>query len=130
LTPISESVIIVTMNNTNKIIDALAMRVSPHDWHKRWYSGEGDRRVTDPEIARLVEAVVRECMHTGRQAQIAGQMVDTAMFDHFELNRTEMVWECNQCGSQEYTMAISEDDVHDLGCGRCGGDEWHKAEAR
>ena len=36
-------------------------------------------------------------------------------------------WECNECGSQEYTMSVSEDDVHNLGCGNCGGDEWHKA---
>lgn len=47
-----------------------------------------------------------------------------------EPSKAEMVWECNECGSQEYTMAISEDDVQSLGCGRCGGDEWHKAEAR
>lgn len=40
------------------------------------------------------------------------------------------VWECNECGSQEYTMAVSEDDVHCLGCSKCGGDEWHKEVAR
>lgn len=38
-------------------------------------------------------------------------------------------WECNECGSQEYTMSVSEDDVQNLGCGSCGGNEWHKAEA-
>ena len=42
----------------------------------------------------------------------------------------EYAWECNECGSQEYTMAVSESDVQSLGCGNCGGDEWHKAEAR
>lgn len=40
------------------------------------------------------------------------------------------LWECNQCGSQEYTMCVSEVDVQELGCGACGGDEWHKAEER
>lgn len=39
-------------------------------------------------------------------------------------------WECNECGSQEYTMAVSETDVQELGCGGCGSDEWHKAEPR
>lgn len=39
-------------------------------------------------------------------------------------------WECNECGSQEYTMCVSESDVHELGCGHCGSSEWHKAEVR
>jgi len=42
----------------------------------------------------------------------------------------EYAWECNQCGAQEYTMCVSETDVHELGCGSCGGDEWHKEETR
>jgi hypothetical protein len=44
--------------------------------------------------------------------------------------KKEYAWECNECGSQEYTMAVSETDVNQLGCGSCGGDEWHKAEVR
>ena len=36
-------------------------------------------------------------------------------------------WECNECGSQEYTMHITEDDVHNLRCSKCGGDEWHES---
>lgn len=39
-------------------------------------------------------------------------------------------WECNHCGSQEYTDALDEDDVHCLGCSECGGDEWHLAQER
>ena len=39
-------------------------------------------------------------------------------------------WECNECGAQEYTMAVSEADVHRLACGRCGSDEWHKEKTR
>lgn len=38
----------------------------------------------------------------------------------------EYSWECMECGSQEYTMAVSEDDVQDLGCGGCGASEWCK----
>ena len=45
-------------------------------------------------------------------------------------NPKQYCWECNECGSQEYTMAVSETDVHELGCGGCGSSEWHKAEAR
>lgn len=44
--------------------------------------------------------------------------------------KPSMVWECNECGSQEYTMCVSETDVQQLGCGNCGGDEWHKAEEK
>ena len=42
----------------------------------------------------------------------------------------EYVWECNECGSQEYTMCVSESDVQELGCGGCGSSEWHKAPIR
>ena len=44
--------------------------------------------------------------------------------------KKQYAWECNECGSQEYTMALSESDVHDLGCGKCGSSEWHKAEVK
>jgi hypothetical protein len=39
-------------------------------------------------------------------------------------------WECNECGSQEFTMCVSEHDVNQLGCGNCGSSEWHKAVAK
>jgi len=45
-------------------------------------------------------------------------------------DKVEFCWECNECGSQEYTMAVSEDDVSQLGCGSCGANEFHKAEAK
>ena len=35
-------------------------------------------------------------------------------------------WVCNECGSPEYTSSVSEDDIQQLGCGNCGGCEWHK----
>lgn len=44
--------------------------------------------------------------------------------------KKEYAWECNECGSQSYTMAISEVDIQALGCGKCGSDEWHKAEVK
>tara|TARA_R110000823_G_scaffold85958_1_gene192528 strand:- start:25 stop:252 length:228 start_codon:yes stop_codon:yes gene_type:complete len=34
-------------------------------------------------------------------------------------------WVCNECGAHEYSMAVSESDIADLGCGRCGANEWH-----
>lgn len=46
------------------------------------------------------------------------------------LIKPKFLWECNKCGSQEYTMSVSCDDVQDLGCGNCGGNEWHKAEEK
>lgn len=38
-----------------------------------------------------------------------------------------LCWECNECGSQEYTMSVSSTDIKDLSCGSCGGSEFHKA---
>lgn len=34
-------------------------------------------------------------------------------------------WVCNSCNSLEYTLSVSEDDIQQLGCGNCGGDEFH-----
>ncbi len=36
------------------------------------------------------------------------------------------LWVCNECGSDEYTSAVSESDINNLGCGNCGASEWHK----
>lgn len=36
------------------------------------------------------------------------------------------LWTCVECGSQEYTMSVSEYDVENLGCGNCGSCEWTK----
>lgn len=49
------------------------------------------------------------------------------LFDIINSQPTTYVWECNECGSQEYTMTINEDDVHRLKCGSCGSSEFHKA---
>jgi ribosomal protein S27AE len=44
-----------------------------------------------------------------------------------EPEKRDFVWECNECGSQEYTSAVSEEDVNTrLACGSCGGDEFHR----
>ncbi|CAB4180232.1 hypothetical protein UFOVP1040_37 [uncultured Caudovirales phage] len=40
---------------------------------------------------------------------------------------SELVWECNECGFQEYTLAYSEADLDRLACSSCGANEWHKA---
>ena len=42
--------------------------------------------------------------------------------------KPEMVWECNECGAQEYSIIISGADIQELGCGKCGASEWHQAE--
>lgn len=34
-------------------------------------------------------------------------------------------WVCNSCNSLEYTLSVSEDDIQQLGCVNCGGDEFH-----
>lgn len=47
-------------------------------------------------------------------------------FKNEDVKNVAWTWVCNQCGASEYTSALSEDDVHQLSCGRCGGDEWHR----
>jgi len=39
-------------------------------------------------------------------------------------------WVCNSCNSLEYTLSVSEDDIQQLGCGNCGGDEFHVGNGR
>ena len=41
--------------------------------------------------------------------------------------KQKYAWECNECGTQEYTMHITEADVHNLRCSKCGGGEWHES---
>ena len=52
--------------------------------------------------------------------------VSTIINTHDQMTR-EFAWECNECGSQEFTMSVLETDVQNLGCGNCGASEWHKA---
>ena len=40
------------------------------------------------------------------------------------------VWECNECGAQEYSGNLSDADVHKLGCGNCGSSEFHLADGK
>jgi hypothetical protein len=36
-------------------------------------------------------------------------------------------WVCNECGSHEFTSAVSESDIHEyLACSGCGSDEFHR----
>lgn len=40
-------------------------------------------------------------------------------------------WECNSCGFQEYTDAISQDDIDRyLQCSNCGESEFHLADKK
>jgi hypothetical protein len=36
-------------------------------------------------------------------------------------------WECNECGSKEFTSSVSDEDMDFLCCPSCGCDELHKA---
>jgi hypothetical protein len=45
---------------------------------------------------------------------------------HVTIPVKSYLWTCVECGSQEYTMAVSEYDVQNLGCGNCGSCEWTK----
>jgi hypothetical protein len=40
----------------------------------------------------------------------------------------EWSWECNECGADELSSAVSEDDLQDEkhSCTNCGGFEFHK----
>lgn len=92
-----------------------------------------------PHIMRRIRAceseipaqVVLEHFANGIAAQEYAAGVEAGMKSAVEVARPRKepayAWECNECGSQEYTMAVSEIDVQRLGCGNCGGDEWHKA---
>lgn len=40
--------------------------------------------------------------------------------------KKEYAWVCNECGAEEYSMSVSEEDVQKLGCGGCGANEFHK----
>lgn len=42
------------------------------------------------------------------------------------MRENEFYWECNECGSPEYTDCVSEADIQHLGCAGCGCDEFHK----
>jgi hypothetical protein len=39
---------------------------------------------------------------------------------------TEWYWECNECGSREFTSSVSEEDLDCLACTSCGCNEFHK----
>jgi len=40
----------------------------------------------------------------------------------------ERSWVCNECGSSEFTSALSEADFEHLACAGCGCNEFHKEE--
>jgi len=40
--------------------------------------------------------------------------------------RDNWSWECNECGSEEFTGTISAEDLENLSCTNCGANEFHK----
>lgn len=64
------------------------------------------------KVSEITELVVNE------QCQITD----------IKTKKKDWSWVCNECGLPNYTSALSEDDVHHLGCIACGGDEWHREE--
>ena len=40
----------------------------------------------------------------------------------------DWAWQCNECGSDEYSCSVSELDIANLSCGNCGANEFHKVE--
>ena len=53
----------------NERIKELALQADPDHCHKRWYSGVSPR-VMDPEIKKLVELIVRECINEFHVADV------------------------------------------------------------
>jgi len=45
---------------------------------------------------------------------------------HVPKPSTDYSWQCNECGSDEFTSGVSEDDLQYLSCTNCGGNEFHK----
>ena len=38
----------------------------------------------------------------------------------------EYAWQCNECGSNELSSTVGEDQLQYFACGRCGCNEFHK----
>jgi hypothetical protein len=39
---------------------------------------------------------------------------------------SDFAWVCNECGSEEYSSSVSEEDLDYCACGRCGCPDFHK----
>ncbi len=81
------------------------------------------------ELLMQIYAALNDAHFTVEHKQDSCQRIKLMkqLFDIINSQPTTYVWECNECGSQEYTMTINEDDVHRLNCGSCGSSELHKA---
>ena len=97
----------------------------------------GMKEAQDSLRERIAKALIDQLHmldYSGAEADALwhGKPLDTILFPPriIESPKITYAWECNECGSQEYTMAFSEADVNQLGCGRCGSSEWHKEVAR
>ncbi len=45
------------------------------------------------------------------------------------LDSGDWSWQCNECGSNEFSSSVSEHDLESLSCTNCGGNEFHKVKA-
>lgn len=57
-------------------------------------------------------------------------LANSAIVGNTVLPVVDVGWVCNSCNSLEYTLSVSEDDIQQLGCGNCGGDEFHVGNGR
>jgi hypothetical protein len=62
--------------------------------------------------------------------QKAETTTEAAIVGNTVLPAVAVGWVCNSCNSLEYTLSVSEDDIQQLGCGSCGGDEFHVGNGR
>lgn len=106
------------------------------------WSDESHSNYLYDEAADLLEAQAKQiealqadvCTLLGAEQELRLKLKEAPVAPAQPLTKEQVekvyVWECNECGSQEYTMAVSASDVHDLGCVNCGSSEWHKEEAK
>jgi len=65
------------------------------------------------------------CVENG---ETLSALCDMALRAAKQKHPVDYSWVCNECGSYEFTMAVSEDDLSALACSGCGCDEFHKEE--
>ena len=63
-----------------------------------------------------------------RRREFLNALCDMALRAAKPEHPVDYSWVCNECGSYEFTMAVSEDDLSALACSGCGCDEFHKEE--
>lgn len=82
------------------------------------------------DISKLVEYFANEESAEGRRGDNDGLTTVEAAIRLLRERRPvpakrEGAWQCNECGSNEFTGSVSHDDACNMDCGQCGGDEFH-----